>query len=195
MKKQNTEDIGEVLQKVEKSFRFQFGKTELKEVKTFGDLCDIITSKVQGDNFDDCTTQQAFYKLRNAIATILFIDTNSLTVGTNLHELFPRQQRRRQIKELEKALHIQTKALRPKNWITITFVLLLIASFIGLFIFWKVGLVGLVFSFAGLKISDSARRRTFLEVARDSGTDQLHWTCGPRYGAVTASTCTCIPTR
>jgi hypothetical protein len=154
LKNIDSEDISDVLRKVEKSFGFQFGDTELQDVKTFGELCDIITSKVQGDNSDDCTTQQAFYKLRDAIAATLCIDKGSLTVDTKLQELFPRRQRRRQIKAVERLLGFKTKVLRPKHWLTTTLALILIASLVGLFISWQAGLAGLVFSFAALSISN-----------------------------------------
>lgn len=49
LKNIDPEDVGDVLRKVEKSFGFKFGDTELKDVKTFGELCDIITNKVRGD--------------------------------------------------------------------------------------------------------------------------------------------------
>lgn len=88
------EDISDVLVKVEKSFGFKFGDTELKDTKTFGELCDIITSKVQGVNSNDCTTQQAFYKLRNAIADTLQIDKTGITPDTDLQKLFPKNIRR-----------------------------------------------------------------------------------------------------
>jgi hypothetical protein len=35
------DEISDVLVKIQKSFGFQFGDTELKDVKTFGELCDI----------------------------------------------------------------------------------------------------------------------------------------------------------
>lgn len=50
------EDIFDVVVKLEKSFGLKFEKDAFYNVKTLGDLCDIITSKVQGDNSDDCTT-------------------------------------------------------------------------------------------------------------------------------------------
>lgn len=78
------DDISDVLIKIEKSFGFRFGDTELKDVKTFGELCDIITSKVPGENSSDCTTQQAFYKVRNAIADVLLLDKASLTPDSDL---------------------------------------------------------------------------------------------------------------
>src|SRR5688500_12256357 len=87
----NSEDLSDILIKVEKSFDFKFAKAELKDVTTFGELCDIIISKVQGDNTDDCTTQQAFYKLRNAFSTAIPIDKDKITTETVLLELFPKQ--------------------------------------------------------------------------------------------------------
>ena len=91
----DSEDISDVLVKVEKSFGFKFGETELKDVMTFGDLCDIITNKVHGDNLTDCTTQQTFYKLRDAIVKTGPTDKKTLTPQSDLQDLFPRSTRRR----------------------------------------------------------------------------------------------------
>lgn len=154
LKNIDPDDVGDVLQKVEKSFGFQFGETELKDVKTFGELCDIITNKVQGDSSNDCTTQQAFYKLREAITATLHIDKSSLTIDTRLQDLFPRKHRREQIKVLESILGFQTKVLRPKHWVTTSLFILLLASIGGLFFYWQVGLAGLLLSIVTLRVSD-----------------------------------------
>src|SRR5690606_1879544 len=108
----------DVLVKVEKSFGFKFGDTELKDTKTFGELCDIITNKVQGDNSNDCTTQQAFYNLRNAIADILLIDKTGITPDTDLQKLFPKNIRRQSFKNINRHLGFKTNVLRPKHSIT-----------------------------------------------------------------------------
>ena len=42
------EDIFDVVLKLEKSFGLRFEKDAFSKVKTFGDLCYIIMSKVQG---------------------------------------------------------------------------------------------------------------------------------------------------
>lgn len=147
------EDIFDVLVKIEKSFGFKFGKTELKDTKTFGELCDIIVSKVQGDNSNDCTTQQAFYKLRNAISNILQIDKASITPDTDLQKLFPKNIRRQSFKTIGSHLGFKTKVLRPKYSITGTLAVILIASFIGLFAFWQVGLMGLTVSVIAMTIA------------------------------------------
>ncbi|XVJ67197.1 MAG: acyl carrier protein [Lacibacter sp.] len=146
-------DVSDVLTKIEKSFGFTFDDTELKDVKTFGELCDIITSKVQGDNSNDCTTQQAFYKLRNAIADTLLIDKNSIAPETDLQKLFPKNIRRQSFKAIDGLLGFKTKVLRPKHSITGTLAIIFIVSLIGLFAFWQIGLVGLTASIISMTIA------------------------------------------
>lgn len=148
------DEISDVLGKVEKSFGFKFGKTELKDTKTFGELCDIITSKVQGDNSNDCTTQQAFYKLRNAIADTLLIDKTDVTPDTDLQKLFPKNIRRQSFKNIDEHLGFKTKVLRPKHSITGTLAIIFIASLIGLFFFWQAGLMGLAISIIAMTIAN-----------------------------------------
>lgn len=147
-------DISDVLVKVEKSFGFKFGATELKDTKTFGELCDIITRKVQGDNSNDCTTQQAFYKLRNAIADTLLINKDGITPDTDLQMLFPKNIRRQSFKTINKVLGFKTNVLRPRHSITGTLAIIFIASLIGLFAFWQAGLIGMTFSIIAMTISN-----------------------------------------
>ena len=154
LKNVDSEDISDVLLKIEKSFGIKFGKTELNHVKTFGELCDTIKSKVQGDSLSDCTTQQAFYKLRNAIAETQLSNKESITPDTKLQVLFPRQNRRKNILQTEKILGFKTKVLRPKHWISGTFVLILVGSFVGLFFIWKIFLLVFISSIIGLSIAN-----------------------------------------
>lgn len=149
------EDISDVLVKIQKSFGFKFGKTELKDVKTFGELCDIITSKVPADNSNDCTTQQAFYKLRDAIADTLLISKKSITPDTDLQKLLPKNVRRKSVKAIDRCLGFKTKVLRAKYSITGAFAIILFLSLIELFVFWQAGLFGLSVSIIGLTIANS----------------------------------------
>ncbi|HMK27706.1 MAG TPA: hypothetical protein VK483_16865 [Chitinophagaceae bacterium] len=153
LKNIHSEDIGDVLIKVERSFGFKFGKTELKDVKTFGELCDIIADKVSGYNLNDCTTQQAFYKIRDAITITLLIDKTNITNDTELKTLFSRQNRRQKIATMEGLFGFKIRILRPKYWITVTFALTFLASLVGLFISWKIGLAILIFSIAGINLA------------------------------------------
>jgi acyl carrier protein len=147
------DDISDLLVKVEKSFGCKFGNTELKDVKTFGELCNIITSKVPGENSNDCTTQQAFYKLRSAIAGVLHLDKASLTPDSALQNILPRNIRRQSIKAIEKELGFKTNMLRPKHSVARILVIVLLASFVWLFVFWQAGLIGLAFAIICLSLA------------------------------------------
>src|SRR5690606_7447089 len=143
------EDISDLLVKVEKSFDIKFGNTELMHISTFGELCDHIANKVLLDNSDDCTSQQAFYKLRDAISLTLQIDNKSISTNYPLADLLPRDSRRSRTRQIEDYLGFKLRILRPPHWVTGTLVIIFLASLIGFYFNWQIGLLGLAFSIAG----------------------------------------------
>ena len=153
LKNTDTEDIEDLLLKIEKSFDIEFGYAELMHITTFGELCDHIANKIQLDTSDDCTTQQAFYKLRNSISATLNADYKTITTNSPLNEILPRQTRRKKIAELENNLGFQLNILRPPHWVTKSLVILLLASIVGLFFRWQ-GWLGLFISLGGLWFSN-----------------------------------------
>ena len=154
LKNIDLEEIEDLLFKVEKSFDIKFGAAELIHITTFGELCDYIANKIQLDHSDDCTTQQAFYKLRNAISTKFKVDSKTISTDFPLIDLFPRQKRRKMITELERFLEVKLNILRPPHWVTITFLILLLASFVKLFFAWQIGLLWLAISIGGLWLAN-----------------------------------------
>ena len=112
----DSEDAGDLIVKIEKSFDIKFGDTELMHIKTFGELCDHIINKIQLENSDDCTTQQAFYKLRAATTSLFIIDYEIITTDLPLNKFLPRQKRREKIKDLENYLDVRLNILRPPHW-------------------------------------------------------------------------------
>ncbi len=146
----DSEDANELLLKIERSFGIKFGHNELIHVRTFGEFSDHIIKKIQLDNANDCTTQQAFYKLRNAISTTLNIGKRTITTDFPLSEILPRQNRRKKIGELENYLDVQLNILRAPRWVTITLLVLLLVSIGGLFFKWQYGFLGFVTSIGGL---------------------------------------------
>ncbi len=150
----DSEDAGDLLVKIEKSFDIKFGDTELMHIKTLGELCDHIINKIQLDNSDDCTTQQAFYKLRDAIASLFTIDNKIITTDFPLNNFLPRQKRSEKIRNLENNLDVRLNILRPPHWVTNTLLILLLVSIVGLFFKWQFGLLGLCISFGGLWFSN-----------------------------------------
>jgi hypothetical protein len=152
LKNIDPDDIDDLLLKVETIFDIKFVGDELFHIKTFGQLCEHVANKIQLDNSDDCTKQQAFYKLRDAISSTVQIDKNKISPYTTLKELFPRPIRRLQIKILEQHLGFGVNILRPPLWLSRTLFIILLASTIELFFYWQYGLLGIVFSIAGLLV-------------------------------------------
>ncbi len=149
LKNIHPEDIEDLLIKVEKSFDIKFVENELAHIKTFGEMCDHIKSKILLENTDDCTTQQAFYKLRSSLVSVLQIDKNNITSYTKLADLLPRQKRKTRTKQIEKELGFKLSLLRPPHFVTGLLILFLLTSLIGLFMSWQLGLVGLGLSIGG----------------------------------------------
>ena len=150
LKNIDSEDIDDLLVKVENSFDIKFNGDELINITTFGQLCDHIANKIQLDNSNDCTSQQAFYKLRDAISLTLQMDNKTISTDFALSDILPRQSRRLRTKKLEKHLGFKLNILRPPHWVTGMLVFILLASIVGLFLNWQIGLSALVFSIAGL---------------------------------------------
>jgi hypothetical protein len=147
--------IEDLLVKVEKSFDIKFVDNELIHIATFGELCDHIVNKIKLDHSDDCTSQQAFYKLRDAITSTLQIDNQLISTNSLLADILPQQNRRTSIKQLEGILGFRLNILSPPFWIICVLLLLSLASFINLFFYWKMGIAGIAFSIAGFWLADS----------------------------------------
>lgn len=171
LKNIDPDDISGLLTKVEKSFDIKFDDTELMHISTFGQLCDFISNKIQLNNSDDCTSQQAFYKLRETISSSLHIDKKLIRTDSSLTDILPRQSRRISVRKLEGKLGIKLDILRPPHWITTTLVIVLLASVFGLFFNWKIGVSGILASIAGFwfanKIGNELDLQTVGEVAEN----------------------------
>lgn len=153
------EDIENLLLEVEKSFDIKFFTQELAQFQTFGELGDHIKDKITLENTDDCTSQQAFYKLRESIKYTLKINTDGFTPSTLLVDIFPRSTRKEQLKKIEEDLGFELYILKPPHFVSNLLLLLFLISFIALFFEgqyfnWYFGIAGLVLSLSGFRISN-----------------------------------------
>ncbi len=144
--KAEPEDIEDVLKIIEKSYDIRFESNELGHIKTFGELTDHIISKIRLTDKNDCTTQQAFYKLRETIITVKTFDSSVITTSQELTSMFPRRTRKKELKEIEKRLGFTLDALRPRHFITMTLLVLGLASIGMFFIDWRYAISGIILS-------------------------------------------------
>src|SRR5258705_4437974 len=88
------DDIADLIKSVEQSFDLKFTTLELTGITTFGEFCDLIIKKIDLPHQEDCTTQQSFYKLRNATNIIKPNSEEAILPSTALTDFFYRKDRR-----------------------------------------------------------------------------------------------------
>ena len=154
LKNIDSEDLEDLLVEVGKSFGVTFVDSELAHIKTFGEFCDQIENKIKLENSESCTSQQAFYKLREAISTTLELDKKTILPSLTLNKVLPRQNRRKNVKSIENYLGFKLKILRAPIWVSSTFIIIIFTSIVTMFFSWLIGISGMVFSILGLRLAD-----------------------------------------
>lgn len=147
------EDLSDVLLKIERSFNISLEDTSVKDVKTFGKLCDIVVEKVKHVNNESCTTQQAFYKIRNAINCTIAAPRELVKPQTRLEDIFPRDNRIVVINEIEREMGFQLNLLQPKQGVIAAFAFILAVSLAGFFFQPIVAAFGLAIALSGLALA------------------------------------------
>lgn len=143
------EDIELALEKVFVAFGISCVNNEMAHIQTFGEMCDYIETKINREHVGDCTTQQAFYKLRDAFSSVLKVDTSSITPSTEIANLLPAKHRKKRISQIEKRIGIKMNILKVPNRITYSLILHFLLSLGILFISTAVGLFGIAASIVG----------------------------------------------
>ncbi|MGO4876231.1 hypothetical protein ACEN2P_06495 [Pedobacter psychrotolerans] len=180
------EDIEYTLTKLHKSFGIHLPSNTFQKVKTFGDICQIFEKNIPYKNEESCTTQQAFYKVRNAIAVSQNINREHIRPRTTLAEIFPRKGRRKKIKAFKSELAIPVTLLTMKTWVLFSIIAGFVISFATFFFSWKFALTGilicLIFNWVATKfqnkidtvsVGDLAAkiaREHYIQIRRNSNT-------------------------
>ncbi len=160
------EDISDVIVKLEKSFDLTFRKTAFAEAKTFGDICDIVGAHINLIHKDDCTKQQAFYKIRKAIAETQGIGGRQISLTSNLVDLFPRHNRREKVSKFQTQLGIKVRMLGYPGWISLVLAMGSIVSLGAFFFAWKIALAGIIFFACAFRIADWSGKDLELQTVR-----------------------------
>lgn len=125
----DNEDFGfDILPAIEKSFGVRFEQTDFKEMMTYGEFCTLIQSKLPPANSSDCTSQQAFYKLR------LVLQTPAIGPTSSLAAILPSQRapRRQAAKAIEQALGMKLNIVDMPSLAESFCISLLLLSLFGL---------------------------------------------------------------
>lgn len=148
------EDLEDVVFSIEKTLNIHFEDNEISHIKTFGEFCDIVLGKMEGEAKADCTSQQAFYRIRNAFVEVLEIDKKTIFPDSQLNDFLPEKVRREKIKRIEQLLGFKLHVLEPPLWISIPLGVLFVVSLFVLIFHWQMGLAGIFGSLLLISIAN-----------------------------------------
>ena len=140
----DSEDLDDLLRQIELSFDIQFGRTELQHLKTFGELCDIIENKIQLTHVQNCTSQQAFYKLRSAMEAS--VAASAIAPYSQMAILLPIRERKIIWRSVEKQLGFKLNIIGVSTPVAIIVFFAFLTSFAAFFFSTKVAVIGLLIS-------------------------------------------------
>jgi hypothetical protein len=168
------EDIEDLLKKVEKSFDIKFVPNELAYVTNFGQLCDHIIDKIKIEETDGCTSQQAFYKLQDALSEVLYLEKKQITPQAQLQKFLVRDTRRKVVNQLEKRLGFKISILQPPGWLTLILIVALFVSFFSIFWNWKLGILGFALSVIAVMLANKFGKELDLKTVGDVAKKMSH---------------------
>lgn len=148
-----------------KDYRIKTGDLSISFTMTFVEIMELLFAQFDFQHKQDCTSQQAFYKLRKGIQEI-YPNAPELTLDTELKDLFPKNNRRKNIAELKKKLGIDFKILGAEKWLTsVLGITILVCFFLMFFQLWA--LAAFIFSIIVLQVAERYGRAFKGKTIRD----------------------------
>ncbi len=126
-------DFKDFIKEIEKIFEIRLRPNEMKRIHTFGELCEVVIAKTNLKSQNISGPQHAFVKLKDAISSSQNIFKEEIQMETKLISLFPRQSRRKAIRELNFEMGFDLKVLRPFLIIEAFFILFFLGAIVELF--------------------------------------------------------------
>ncbi|MCU0443955.1 MAG: hypothetical protein MUE85_03495 [Microscillaceae bacterium] len=105
LEKIDFEDLNDLIAQIETAFAIQFAENELSSKMSVAELCEKVLPKIKAEAVNDCTTQQAFYKLRQILRSVS--GHQVIKPQTKLKTIFPKGKLRNSIQKIEKELQIE----------------------------------------------------------------------------------------
>jgi hypothetical protein len=144
-----------MLDSIEKSLDIKFAATELDHISKYGEFLDAVFIKIGDNHADDCTSQQAFYQLRNVLVSVLGLERKNILPMTFLKDIMPRRNRLKIVRCIEHQLGMSISILRAPYIITTFLWLTILSSMIMVWSnWWLLCLTTLIISSVGIKISN-----------------------------------------
>jgi hypothetical protein len=161
------ENIEDCIPTIEEMYKFKFQDGEVENVNNIEEFCDLIITKIDFENIESCTTQQAFYKLRKSLIEEKITHKEKIKLETKLDQIFPRKNRIKLVKKVENNIGFELNVLQPPKFISYTLVFIFIISFVSLFINFKIGILGIAISVLGFYLSNLFGKELEIETLKE----------------------------
>lgn len=129
-------DSVELVMAVEETFDIQIDDDDFPELRTVGDLHDLIVARVAHPPNDRmCLSPGVFCKFRSALMNTLDIVRSNIRLGTSMASLIPKAHRTASWNRLQESLGLTLPQLHRPEWIvgTLAFSALLASTLLGLY--------------------------------------------------------------
>lgn len=148
------EEVEDAIKTAEKSLGVKLIQKDLDRVTNFGGFCDAVIEKAGVPYAEGCTTQQAFYKLREAIVNTRQLTKAQLHPSSKLEDIFPKKKRSNDIRAVERYLNLELHLLKPALWLINSLLIGFGVACVMMFVNWKVGLLAFVVDFLCLTMAN-----------------------------------------
>lgn len=148
------EEVEDAIKTAEKSFGIKINQKDLDGVIHFGGFCDAVIEKAGLPHAEGCTTQQAFYKLREAIVKTRQLAKAQLHPSSKLEDLFPEKTRSKDIRAVERYISFKLRLLKPALWLINCLFIGFGVACVLMFVNWKAGLLAFAVDFLCLKLAN-----------------------------------------
>ena len=112
-------DIVELILAIEDAFQIHIHDEEAGDVRTMGDLHNLVVGKLPGQDSKRCLTSAAFYRTRRGIVDTLGIDRRTVRPTTQLEVVLPLNKRRRKWRGIQSAMTLKLPDLQHPGWMQI----------------------------------------------------------------------------
>lgn len=158
--------LQDILTDFEKDYQISLNKEELSQIKSFEELLSLLVNKFDYEDVNDCTEQQAFYKLRKSIIE-LNPNVKEIALDTELEDIFPESNRKSKLAKLKKSLGMKLEILEGSKVENFLLILGVLASMVYMFFSFNYGLLGLAISIYFLHIANRDGNSFSIKTVRD----------------------------
>lgn len=134
------EDLELAIMRFEQDYGVTYANDAFTNVKSIAELINVICAPISKENKVDCTSQQAFYKLKSVLQK--YADGAVITPTSQLEMLIKRKHRISTIKNIESELGFELKVLKPIELVEVTLWAVLLCLIVMLFYIPFYALVG-----------------------------------------------------